>query len=209
MDQSAMFQLSYGVYLASVTYDGKDNGCIVNSFAQVTNEPIQVSLTLNKKNLTEAMIEQAKQFHVTTLSKQVDMELIRSFGFRSGNDVDKFAQVNHVKRDTLGNAYIEDGGCASYTCKVVQTMDLGTHVMFIAEVIDAEVINKEEPMTYAYYHQVKNGTTPPNATTYQKEVKQTGWRCTICGYIYEGETLPEDYVCPICNAPASVFEKIG
>ncbi len=104
--------------------------------------------------------------------------------------------------------YIQKHMVAYFTCKVVSTLDVGTHVIFVGEVVDMDVINNEEVMTYAYYHQVKNGATPKNASSYQEKVDKKGWRCTICGYIYEGEELPEDYICPLCGAPAPLFEKL-
>lgn len=207
MNETALFKLSYGLYIISSLDEGRGVGCVANTLQQVTSSPIHVSITLNKDNYTQQVIAKSGIFHASILTKEVDMDIIRTFGFQSSKDHNKFANLP-IKNDVLGIPYITQHSAASLTCKVVNQLDLGTHVLFIGEVVDADIVSDEEVMTYAYYHQVKNGVTPKNAPSYQEKVEKSGWRCTICGYIYEGDVLPEDYVCPICGAPASAFEKV-
>lgn len=207
MDNKAFFKLSYGLYIVSTRQGDQKAGCIVNTFNQVTSSPAQVSVTLNKNNATEQLIEQTGKFAVTVLDQNADMELIGQFGFHCSRDTDKFSACSTYE-DEQGLPYVSDHAASRFSCKVVNQIDLGTHVMFIAEVVGCEVLNQEPVMTYEYYHQVKKGTTPKNAPSYQEEKKTGGWKCLLCGYIYEGEVLPEDFICPICSAPASAFEKI-
>lgn len=206
MDQIAFQKLSYGLYVISSSYNGKDAGCVANTLHQVTSSPAQLAVTLNKDNYTTQIIEQAKRFDGVVLTQNSDMETIKTFGFHTSKDYDKFH--GEIERGKDGIAYPNDHIAARFSCKVVNQLDLGTHILFIGEVEDAEVKGNDEVMTYAYYHQVKNGATPKNAPSYQEKSEKKGWRCTICGYIYEGEILPEDYICPLCGAPASVFEKV-
>lgn len=208
MNETALHKLSYGLYIISSTSEGKDAGCVANTLHQVTSSPVQLSITLNKDNYTEQIIEKSGSFNAVALTQNVSMDVIRTFGFQSSKDHEKYAEIPHA-RDCQNIPYVKDNTAAFYTCKVVAKLDLGTHVMFIGEVIDCDVLCKEEVMTYAYYHMVKNGATPKNAPSYQEKTEKKGWRCTICGYIYEGDPLPEDYICPICGAPASVFEKVA
>lgn len=207
MDNKAFFKFSYGLYVISAQADGKTSGCVANTLQQVTSSPARLSITLNKDNFTEQLIEKSGYFNGVVLSKNVDMDVIRRFGFQSGKDVQKYEDIES-KKDGHGIPYIQQDATAYFSCKVVDHLDLGTHVLFIGEVVEAEVMSEDEVMTYAYYHQVKNGATPKNAPSYQEEVEKVGWRCSICGYIYEGENLPADYICPLCKATAAVFEKL-
>ena len=164
----------------------------------------------NKENDTTDTILKSNVFHVTALASNVDMNVIATFGFQSSKEIDKF-QSFETKYDTLDNPYIEEGMNASFACKVVHTLDVGSHIIIVGEVVESESLSQENSMTYAYYHDVKKGTSPKNAPTYQEEIKtdkKTKWRCKICGYIYEGEELPADFICPICGQPASMFEKV-
>ncbi len=207
MDERAFFKLSCGLYIVSSQYNGEEAGCIINTLQQVTNEPLQVSITINKNNYTQQVIEQARAFHVVVLDESADMDLIGTFGFQSSKDMNKFSGFS-ISRDIYQIPYVNQHVAAGFTCKVKHQMDVGTHIIYIAEVLEADVLGDTPAMTYAYYHQVKKGTTPKNASSYQKNVTTSGYRCTICGYIYEGDSLPEDFVCPVCHAPASVFEKV-
>ena len=214
MDKKAFYRLSSGLYLVSTAFDGKDNGCIINTALQVTSTPAQISVTINKENYTEQLIEKSGVFSVQALNEDADMDVIGVFGFKSGKDIEKFADIS-FKRDENGVPYITEKAAARFSCRVVNKMDVGTHVIFVGEVIDAEVM-EGDPMTYAYYRQVKKGGTPAKASSYHGDVKEDeksagrakGWRCSICGYVYEGEELPADFVCPVCGAPVSVFEKL-
>lgn len=207
MDETALFKLSYGLYIVSSTHEGKDAGCIANTLQQVTAFPVQIAITLNKDNETKNIIEKSQVFNAVVLSEDMDMEVIGTFGFHSSRDLQKFETVSY-QRDAHGIPYINEHTSARVTCKVVNQLDIGTHVMFIGEVVECEHVSDEPVMTYSYYHKVKNGVTPKNASSYQEPSKKSGWRCTICGYVYEGDPLPADFICPICHYPASAFEKI-
>lgn len=206
MDTKAFFKLSYGLYLVSSTYQGKDSGCIINTMMQVTANPAKVTITLSKENYTTSLIDKSKVFNGAVLLDAIDMDIIRRFGFQSGKDVDKFKDIEYVK-DRYGIKRIKDGIAADFCCKVIDQKDVGTHIMFIAEVMDATVYNEEPVLLYANYHKKKNGVTPPKAPSYQ-EVTKKGYRCKVCGYVLEADVLPEDYICPVCKQPASVFEKV-
>ncbi|MDD8048207.1 MAG: flavin reductase [Thomasclavelia sp.] len=206
MDNNAFRKLSYGLYVVSSKDSKKDNGCIANTFTQVTSSPAGVCITLNKDNYTTNQIKESKIYNVAVLLEEVDMDLIRNFGFQSGKDVDKYANIK-ADKDSLGIKYPTEGVAAVFSVEVTKEVELSTHIMFIGEVKDAKVLNDKEVLTYANYHKIKNGATPKNAPSYIEE-KKTGWRCSVCGYIYEGENLPEDFICPVCKQPASVFEKI-
>ena len=209
MDKKALYQISSGLYLVSSKDNDHRVGCIINTLMQVTSSPVQVTITVNKENDTTNTILKSRAFSVTMLTKNVNMNIIASFGFQSSKDVDKFG-TREVFTDELGNPYIKEGMNARLTCKVVKEVDLGSHILFVGEVVEGEVLSNEESMTYAYYQKEKKGTSPKNAPTYQEpeKSKKTRWRCKICGYIYEGEELPADFRCPICGRPASDFEKI-
>lgn len=208
MDAKAFFKLSYGVYIVSTSADGKNAGCVINTLTQVTAEPARVSIALNKNNETLKRIEVSGTFSAVVLSDDVSMDLIRRFGFQSSREADKFDGIPQG-RDSLNNPYPTEGACARFTCKVVSTTDADTHVLIIAEVVEAESLDGAAPLTYANYHLKKNGATPPNAPSYQKETeKVVGYRCTVCGYILESDTLPDDFICPVCKKDASYFVKL-
>lgn len=207
MNEKALFALSYGLYIISSEHDGQVAGCVANTLHQVTASPVQLSITLHKDNRTEQLIEASGKFNAVVLTKEISMETVGLFGFHSSVDTDKYGQVVH-DLDSMGIPYLREHTASRFACKVVGKLDIGTHITFIGEVIEGEITGQEEVMTYSYYHKVKNGLTPPKASSYQEAEKKQGWRCTICGYIYEGDSLPEDYICPICGAPADVFEKM-
>ena len=199
-NQAAMFKLTYGLFVLSAKEGEKDNGCIVNTVQQVTDTPNRIAVTVNKSNYTHDMILKTGRFNVSILSEDASFEIFQHFGFQSGRDVDKFADWNNYKRAENQITYITKG-TNGYLCgKVIETMDLGTHTFFLAEVEDGDILNDTESVTYSYYH--KNIKPQP------KETKKTGWRCKICGYVYEGEELPPDFICPLCKHGASDFEKI-
>ena len=207
MNNKAFFKLSYGLYVVSSSCDGKDSACIANTFVQVTSEPARVCITLNKNNYTTSLIENSCVYNVGVLLDDIDMDVIRRFGFQSGKDVNKFDGIDY-EVDCQNIKQITEGIAASFSVKVISMTDVGTHIMFVGDVIDCKVINKGEVLTYANYHNKKNGTTPKNASSYQADTSKHGWRCTVCGFILEADELPEDFICPVCKQPASVFEKI-
>ena len=200
MDKKAMYRLSYGLFVVTAKEGEKDNGCITNTVMQVTSSPNRISLAVNKENYTHDMILHTGKFSVSVISEQASFDLFRHFWFQSGKDKDKFEDFQNVQRKENGLYVITEGTNAWLSAKVIQSIDLGSHTLFLAEVEDGEVISESPSATYAYY---QNVIKPKTETT-----KKTGWRCRICGYIYEGEELPADFICPICKHGAEDFEKI-
>ena len=200
MNQAAMFQLSYGLFVLSGKNGEKDNGCIVNTVPQITTTPTRISIAVNKDNFTHDMIKDTGSFNVSILSEEVTFDIFKHFGFQSGRDVDKLKNFSDYERSSNGIFYLNKYANAFLSASVAETVDLGTHTMFIADVTDGEVLSQVPSVTYAYYH--KHIKPQP------QETKKTGWRCKICGYIYEGEELPADFICPICKHGASDFERI-
>ena len=200
MNQAAMFQLSYGLFVLSAKNGEKDNGCIVNTVQQITTTPNRISIAVNKDNFTHDMIKDTGSFNVSILSEEVTFDIFKHFGFQSGRDVDKLKNFSDYERSSNGIFYLNKYANAFLSASVAEPVDLGTHTMFIADVTDGEVLSQVPSVTYAYYH--KHIKPQP------QETKKTGWRCKICGYIYEGEELPADFICPICKHGASDFERI-
>ena len=200
MNANALFKISYGLFILTAEENGFDNGCVINTFTQQTGNPCTVSVTVNKANKTCEMIKSTGKFNVSVISENAPFELFRHFGFQSGRDTEKFRDYPNSERAENGIYYIPGYTNAYFCCKVKSVTDLGTHLLFIAEVEDAEILSDFESMTYDFYH--KNVKPKPQKT------EKKGYRCKICGYIYEGETLPEDFVCPVCKHPASDFERI-
>ena len=199
MDEKAMFKLSYGLFVVTAREGEKDNGCITNTVQQVTVTPNRITVAVNKANYTCGMIERTKKFNVSILSESAVFDTFKHWGFQSGKDVDKNVGITYFRLEN-GVIYIVDGVNAVMCAKVEQEVDLGTHTMFIAEVTDAFSTEEDSSATYAFYH--KNIKPAP------QQAKKKGWICTVCGYIYEGEVLPEDFICPTCKHPASDFEKV-
>ena len=200
MDMNAMFKISYGLFVLSAKNTSKQNGCIVNTVMQVTSTPNRIVVAVNKNNFTHDMIVSSKEFNVSMLSTSVPFEVFKHFGFQSGKEVNKFENFEH-KIASNGIAYLNKNTTAYLSAKVVSITDLGTHSLFLAEVTDGEKLSDEDSVTYDYY---QKNIKPKPAT----KPKKTVWRCKICGYEYEGEELPEDFICPLCKHPASDFEKI-
>lgn len=202
MNQKAFFQLSYGLYVAAAKADAKMNGCIINTVTQITDDPKQVAVAINKQNLTCELVQKSGMLSISVLSEPAPFSLFQHFGFQSGRETDKFVDVPfQLTGQEL--PYLTEHTTAYLDCKVVHSMDLGTHMLFIALVTDADVISNERPMTYSYYHEfVKPKPADDSAS------KKKGWRCTVCGYIYEGEELPPDFICPWCKHGIADFEKI-
>lgn len=166
MDLSAFFKMSYGLYVVSAEADGRRAGCVVNTAVQVTSQPPRVSVAVNKENVTAGVIEAAGAFTVTVLDKTADMPYIGNFGFRSSDIYDKFEKYG-CETSAVGSPYSPEHVCALLACRLVDTVDVGTHLLFIGEVVDAQVLSDEEPLTYSYYHAVLKGKTPPKASSYQ------------------------------------------
>lgn len=201
MDTKALFNLSYGVFLLSTKSGEKINACITNTAMQVANSPTRIAISSISTNYTCDLIKESGFFALTVLDTNCTFDFIKDFGYQSGRNVNKFENYE-PKFDENGCPYISEYGCSLISCKVVDSIDLGTHTLFIAEVLDAKIINKTKPITYSDYQ----NNIKPKPQTEQKKI--VGWRCVICGYEYEGETLPDDFECPICGHPKSDFEPI-
>lgn len=212
MDIQAFFKLSYGLYVVSARSGEKKYGCIVNTLQQVTAEPPMLSVAVNKNSVTAKAILDSGRFCGTVLTEAADLHLIGTFGFKNSEAVDKFAAFS-TKEDENNIPYLTEHAAARYSCEVAGTLDLGTHILIIGKVTEAEILSDEPVMTYDYYHRVVKGGTPPTAPSYKgnishKPAQKAQWRCKICGYIYEGDPLPADFVCPICGQGADKFEKV-
>ena len=213
MDNKALYSLQYGVFLlGSKNADGtKINACITNTCFQAANGPTRIAISVIKQNLTCELIEESGIFALSVLAKNCSFETIKHFGYQSGRTVDKFADFEY-ESGTNGCPYIKKEACAVIEAKVCNKLDLGSHMLFIAEVTDAKVLGESEALTYAYYQSdIKNkgdGAASAGAGAAGPEKKIKGWRCKICGYEYVGAELPDAFECPICGHPADDFEPI-
>ena len=199
---SAMFKLSYGLFVLTAKEGDKDNGCIINTAMQVTDSPKQLSICVNKANYTCGMIERTGVFNISILSEAAKIEVFKHFGFSSGKDTDKCSGYADAERSENGLLYITGGTNAVISVKVNKTVDLGTHLMFIGEVTEEKVLSDVPSATYQYYFD--HIKPAPDS-----KPKVKGYVCKICGYVYEGEELPPDYICPLCKHGAEDFEPIG
>jgi flavin reductase (DIM6/NTAB) family NADH-FMN oxidoreductase RutF len=213
MDKTAFFKLSYGVYIVASRENDRDAGCVVNTVTQVTSAPARITVAVNKDNYTAGVIARTGRFTAMALDESASMELIGVFGFKSSRDTDKFAGFE-ASRDLEGLPYLTQSVCARFSARVVGQLDAGSHILFLGEVTEAQTLAGGPPMTYSYYHTVKKGKTPPKASAYVAPEEKTaaqekssgGFTCRICGYHTDAASLPEDFRCPICNAPASQFD---
>ena len=201
VDNNAFFKLSYGLYVLTAREGDKDNGCIINTAAQVTDIPKTVSVTVSKQNMTCKMIENTGVFNVSALTTSTTMETVKHFGFQSGEGVNKFEDLI-IARTANSVTYLPYGVNAVISVKVTKTIDMGTHMVFIGDATEAKVLSGEDSLTYDYYH--KNIKPAPAPVAEDKH----GWVCKICGYIHEDENLPEDFVCPLCKHGPADFERI-
>jgi flavin reductase (DIM6/NTAB) family NADH-FMN oxidoreductase RutF/rubredoxin len=225
VDIKTLYQVSYGMYVVASVKGDKFNGQISNTVFQITSEPPTVAVSINKQNLTHEFIRDSRVFAASILSQDTPLSFIGNFGFKSGREADKFAQVNY-KVGKTGAPIVLEHTLGYLELKVINELDAGTHTIFVGELVEAETLKSGEPMTYAYYHIVKRGTAPKTAPTYIKEEevkKMAKYRCTVCGYIYDPEKgdpdggiapgtpfeeIPDDWVCPVCGAAKSDFEKV-
>ncbi len=199
MDKKAMYKLSYGLFVLTAREDGRDNGCIVNTVTQVTSEPNRITVAVNKNNLTHDMALRTGKFNVSVLTQKAPFATYQHWGFQSGRDVDKMEEIT-VSRSGNGLVYLPENANAYLSAEVIESKDLGTHTLFLADVTDGAVLSEDESVTYSHYQaNVKPAPAPK---------KKKGFVCTVCGYIYEGDVLPEDFICPWCKHPASDFVPI-
>lgn len=227
MDTKGLYKIGYGVYVVTSGKDGKCNGQIANTVAQISSDPPTIAVSINKKNYTHEIIKETGVFAVSVLSKDTPLAFIGNFGFKSGRDINKFQGVN-CQTGIVCPKIVVDNAVAYIEAKVIKEMDVYTHTVFIGEVVDTKILSDQQPMTYDYYHQVKKGITPPSAPTFvQPEKKEPPasavmkYECKVCGYVYDPavgdpdsgippgtpfEKLPDDWVCPICRAAKSQFQ---
>jgi flavin reductase (DIM6/NTAB) family NADH-FMN oxidoreductase RutF/rubredoxin len=226
MNTKALYKISYGVYVVCSVKGGKINGQIANTVIQVASEPPTIAVSINKENLTHEYIKESGVFTASILCQDTPLSFIGNFGFKSGRDTNKFEGINY-RTGTTDAPVVTDYATAYMEVRVTKELDVGTHTMFIGELVDADVLTEDTCMTYEYYHQVKKGTTPKSAPSYiEKKEEKSGmkkYECSVCGYIYdpaEGdpdsgiapgtafEDLPEDWVCPICGASKEDFREV-
>ena len=200
IDSTALFNIGYGLYVVTSNDGKKDNGLIVNTVMQVTNTPNRIAVAINKQNYSHDVIKASGIMNVNCLSTDAPFSVFENFGFHSGRDTDKFAGKN-VLRSENGLAYLDAYINSYMSLKVEEYIDLGTHGMFICSVTEAVNVKKAESMTYAYYH--------ANVKPKPQPEKKKGYVCKICGYVYEGDPLPEDFVCPWCKHGAEDFEPLS
>ena len=203
MDITALFKLSYGVFVVTTKTDTKENGCITNTCIQVANDPTRVAIAVLNTNYTCDLIKESGIFAVSILDQTCKFDTMIHWGFQSGRDVDKMAGLE-LPRDCNGVPYITDQTCSVVSCKVVESHQLGSHTLFIGEVLDAVKLSDNDPLTYNDY-QTK---VKPKPEEKKSDKKVKAWRCKICKYVYEGAELPDDYVCPLCGHGKDDFEPI-
>ena len=199
-DMTALFNIGYGLYVITSNDGKKDNGLIVNTVTQVTNSPNRIAVCINKQNYSHHVIKQTGIMNVNCLSIEAPFSVFETFGFQSGRNADKFANCSPLRSDN-GLVFLPKYINSFMSLKVEQYIDMDTHGMFICSITEARVLSDKETMTYTYYH---NNVKPKPETEGKK-----GWVCKICGYVYEGEELPEDFICPLCKHGAADFEPIG
>ena len=201
-----LFNIQYGLFVITTCDAGKDNGCISNTVAQVAAQPNRISVALNKGNFTTELIQRSRKFTASILSEAADFELFKHFGFQSGRTVDKFDGFKDCRRVANSTLAIMRGTNAFISADVEQAIDLGTHMLFVGLVTEMEVLADVPSATYNYYQQhIKPKPQPVGQTSEGKTI----WRCSVCGYEYVGEELPDDFTCPICKHPATDFVKVG
>lgn len=229
MNRKTLHKISYGLYIVSSVNGDKKNGQIANAIFQVTSEPPTVAISINKKNLTHDYIDKSKVFSISILPENTPMKFIGTFGFKSGRDIDKFKDVEYKIGKTKA-PIVSDYTLGFIDCELINKIDVGTHTIFCGNIVDAEILSEENPMTYEYYHKVKGGFSPKTAPTYYREVdkekkeakKMDKYTCDVCGYVYDPEKgdpdngvqpgtsfedIPEDWKCPVCGAPKKSFSK--
>lgn len=202
VEPNALFKLSYGLFVLTAKDGGKDNGCIINTVTQLTDTPKRITIAVNKANYTHDMIQKTGVFNVSVLSEDVPFKIFQQFGFQSGRDADKFAGMATQTRSANGLRYLSEYTNAFISAKVISAEDYGTHTLFVADITEAKVLSAEPSVTYAYYFE--HIKPKPQPTTEAKK----GWVCKICGYVYEGEDLPADFICPLCKHGAEDFEPL-
>jgi flavin reductase (DIM6/NTAB) family NADH-FMN oxidoreductase RutF/rubredoxin len=227
VNSKALFKLGYGVYVVTSIKGGKLNGQIANTVFQITSEPPTLAVSINKMNLTWDYIKESGVFAVSVIGQDAPLSFIGNFGFKSGRDTDKLSGINY-KIGRTGAPLILDNTTAYLESKVIKEMDLGTHTIFIGEVVDGDVLSEKTPMSYDYYHIIKRGTTPKTAPSYVEEKTvetpiMFKYKCTVCGWVYDPaigdpdggiapgtpfDKLPDGWKCPVCGAGKADFVRV-
>ncbi len=206
LDPNAMFKLSYGLFVLTAKDGDQDNGCIINTASQVTAEPNRITIAVNKHNHTHDMIRKTGVFNVSVLSQDAVFDTFKHFGFQSGRDTDKFADYADAKRSANGLYYLTKGTNALISGKVVEEKEFETHTLFIAEITESVLLNSDPSLTYEYYHQ--NIKPKPAAMATPTGDGKTRWVCQTCGYVYEGDEMPDDFICPWCKHGKADFIRM-
>ena len=205
IDNKALFSIGYGLYVLIARQGDKDNACIINVAQLVADDPLQLMISVNKANYTHDMILRTLKFNLCPLSEESTMKPFQHFGFQSGRDVDKFADCQQELRTDNGLLYLPKFVNAVISCVVTKSIDLGSHTMFIARPMEARMLSESPSITYAYYQQhIK--PKPADVAQGGGDVQKKRWVCEVCGYVYEGDELPSDFICPWCKHPASDFK---
>ena len=221
MDNLILRDLNYGVYVIGCKDGERNVGCIANSVMQITSNPATIAISINHENYTNECIKRTSKFSISILNEESNSKIISVFGFSSSRNTDKFEYFEHEDLDNLptikdSNGYI--------SCEVIGTLEAETHTIFLGKIISCIKTMDKPAMTYKFYHEVLKGNSPKTAPTYlpeneknnvennienniAQEIKQNRWKCSICGYIYEGTELPLDFKCPLCGAPYEMFVK--
>ncbi|MCL2479315.1 MAG: flavin reductase [Treponema sp.] len=218
MNNAALYNLSYGLYIIGTKDGNKNAGCVVNTVIQATSQPVTVTVCINKDNYTNACVKKTGEFSVSILSENAKPEVFGIFGFNSSRDKDKFAEVP-CGHTPSGLPYLKEGVTGFLQCKVIGFTENYTHTIFIGEVKEAENLSSDPPMTYAFYHKVVKGKTPKNAPGFSAVPKDSktesgSYKCGVCGHVFTGskeefDKLPDDYRCPICGAAKGKFIPVG
>ena len=204
MDKNILKNISYGMYVVG-TKDDKNVGCVVNTVVQITSNPVTIAVSINHNNYTNEFIKKTNSFSISILDEEVNPEIIGTFGYKSSKDIDKYKNVDY---EIVDNLPILKNTCGNIICKVINKVETTTHTIFIGEVTNMLNYSDKIPMTYRYYHEVLKGKSPKNAPTYIEEKQtKTVWKCSVCGYEVERDTLDDDFVCPICGEKVNVFSK--
>ena len=203
VDAKTMFKLSYGLFVLTAKDGEKDNGCIINTAAQITDAPLRITITVNKANLTHDIIAETKEFNVSILSESAPFSVFEKFGFVSGRNVNKFDGIDYCVKSANGILFLNKYVNGVISGKVTDIIDFGSHSQFVAEVTGAFGLSNERSLTYAYYFEHVKPKPQPAAE------KKNGFVCTICGYVYEGDSIPEDFICPLCKHGARDFEPLS
>jgi len=203
VDPAALFTLSYGLFVLTAKDGERDNGCIVNTVTQITNTPKRISVAVNKQNLTHDMILKTGVFNVSVLTEEAKFSVFERFGLQSGKTADKFAGFESAARSANGLYYVTEGVNALLSCKVISATDYGSHTLFVADLTEAKKLSAAPSVTYEYYR--KNIKPKPNP---EQVKRKKGWICTVCGYIYEGDVLPPDFICPVCKHGVEAFVRL-